>query len=329
MCYASVVNILLVGGAGAVGQVYGYHLQRGGARVSLFVRPKAAASCERGTVLYPLVRRGERVGVKFKADRVFTSLDEVARAGTERPWDEVWFCVAADALDEEWLASIARAVDGARIVALPPGIDSEQRLRRAFPKSEIVPALIGMVSYQAPLPGEAVPEPGIAFYFPPGNPTVFGGPHGKAVAAELSRGGCRAIAKKDAATGSAFGSSILMPVVAGLEAAGWSLRAFRQGALPALAARAAREAIAITAASLGVGAPLVRFLVRGVTLKLASWIAPKLVPLDLEAYLRHHFTKVGGQTRLFFAQYRKDAEARGLESGALASLLERADHASS
>ncbi|CAN5887634.1 hypothetical protein BH11MYX4_BH11MYX4_08440 [soil metagenome] len=314
-------------GAGAVGKVYGYHLARGGARVAFFVRPKAAAACRRGMVLYPLGRRGARVPVRFEADAVFTSLEDVAQAGAEQPWDEVWFCVPADALDETWLVAIAGAVGPARIVALPPGIESEQRIRRAFPDHEIVPALIGMVSYQTPLPGEVVPEPGIAFYFPPGAPSGFGGPHGAAVADELRRGGCPAVAKKNIAISSAFGSSILMPTVAGLEAAGWSLRGFRRGDVPALVARAAREAMAITAATLGVRVPFLRILLGGVTLKLAAWLAPKIAPFDLESYLRHHFTKVGDQTRLLVGEYRKSGDARGLKSDALAALLERADHA--
>ena len=319
------MNVLLVGGAGAVGQVYGYHLQRGGARVALFVRERVAAACEQGTVLYPLTRRRERRPVTFKPDAVFTSLDDVAAAAALLPWDEVWLCVPADALEETWLASIARAVGHARIVALPPGVESEERIRRAFTDCEIVPAMIGMVSYQAPLPGEEVPVPGIAFYFPPGGPTAFGGPHGKAVAQELVAGGCPAVAKANVASSSAFGSAILMPVVAGLEASEWSLRGFRRSDVPALSAAAAHEALAITAAKVGVAAPFLTFLVTGIVLRLAAWLAPKLAPFDLEAYLRHHFGKVGAQTRLLVAAYQKEGAARGLESGHLAALIELAN----
>lgn len=313
------MNILLVG-AGAVGQVYGYHLQRGGARVAYFVRPKAAAACERGMVLYALNQRGPRVPIKFAADNVFSSLDDVAKES----WDEVWFCVPADAVEDAWLASIAAAVGNARIVALPPGLESEQKIRSAFPGRDVVPGLIGMVSYQTPLPGELVPEPGIAFYFVPGVPTVFGGPLGKTVARELKAGGCPAVAKADAGTSSAFGSAILMPTVAGLEASGWSLREFRRSDVPALVVRAAREAVAITAAKIGSRGPGL-FLLSAFTLRVAAWIAPKIVSFDLEAYLRHHFRKVGDQTRLMFGQYAKDGAAKGLKVEALASLLDRAN----
>lgn len=316
------MNILLVG-AGAVGQVYGYHLQRGGARVAFFVRPKAAAACERGMVLYALNTRAPRVPIRFEAAAVFTSLDEVAK----ETWDEVWFCVPANAVEDAWLASIATAVGQARIVALPPGLESEQRIRRAFPGRDVVPGLIGMVSYQTPLPGEIVPEPGIAFYFAPGVPTVLGGPLGKAVAAELKAGGCPAVAKPDAGMSSAFGSAILMPTVAGLEAAGWSLREFRRSDVPKLVVRAAREAVAITAAKVGTRAPLGLLLLSAFALRVAAWLLPKIASFDVEAYLKHHFVKVGDQTRLMFSQYAKDGAANGLKSDALAALLERAEAA--
>jgi 2-dehydropantoate 2-reductase len=313
------VNILLVG-AGAVGQVYGHHLKEGGARVSFFVRPKAAAAARGKMVLYPLRRREERTPVIFEADAVFTSTEEIAAAGEKQRWDEVWFCVPANALDEAWLASIAAAVGDARVVALPPGLTAEEKIRRAFPGREIVPGLIGIMSYQAPLPGEEVPEPGIAYWCPPGSPTAFGGPRGAEVAEELDRGGCPAVAKKDVGATSALGGCVLMPTVAALEAAGWSFAEFRRGEMPQMAAAAAREALAITAARLDVGVPFFAFFVRGWVLRLVAWLAPWFVPTDLEAFLRHHFKKVGEQTRLLFADFRKDGKERGMKTDALEAL---------
>ena len=45
-------------GAGAVGQVYGLHLQRGGAEVSFLVRDKYAEETAAGMVLHPLRDKG-------------------------------------------------------------------------------------------------------------------------------------------------------------------------------------------------------------------------------------------------------------------------------
>ena len=47
---------VLVVGAGAVGQVYGHALARGGARVTFLVKPKHVEEARRGFVLYELNR---------------------------------------------------------------------------------------------------------------------------------------------------------------------------------------------------------------------------------------------------------------------------------
>lgn len=310
-------NILVVG-AGAVGQVYARHLQLAGARVAFFVRPHAAAACEAGMTLYPLKKGADRTPVELRAAAVYTSLADVAA----ETWDQVWLCVPANALDEGWLQSIAEAVGSALIVALPPGIVAEERIRAAFPRSAVVPAMIGMISYQAPLPGEVVPRPGVAYLFPPGSPSGFGGPEGRAVAELLARGGCPAVENRDIGVASAFGSGLLMPNVAALELAGWSLAALLRGPWLPVAAAASRQAIRVAAAHLGVRAPLYLFLLRGLTLRILWKVVPWLLPIDVETYLRYHFTKVGAQTRQLMEEYRRDGEARGMPTGAIAALSE-------
>jgi Ketopantoate reductase PanE/ApbA len=312
------VNILLVG-AGAVGQVYARHLQLAGARVAFFVRPAAAAALAAGMWLYPLKKRHERTPVELCPAAVHTSLAAVAA----EKWDQVWLCVPANALlDEGWLRSLAEAVGEATIVALPPGLDSEARIRKAFPRGTVVPALIGMISYQAPLPGETVPRPGIAYLFPPGSPSGFGGPGGRAVAELLARGGCPAVESPNVGATSAFGSCVLMPNVAADELAGWSLAGLRRGPWLPVAAAASRQAIRVAAARLGVRAPFFAFLVRGVILRIVWALVPRLLPIDVETYLRYHFTKVGAQTRQLLAEYRRDGEALGLPTGAIAKLAD-------
>jgi ketopantoate reductase len=309
------VNILLVG-AGAVGQVYARHLQIAGARVSFLVRPKAAETCAKGLVLYPLARGKEPEPVELQPEAVFTSLTDVAR----EKWDQVWLCVPADALEDGWLRSIADATKGAVVVALPPGIDAEERIRRCFPDHSIVPALIGMISYQAPLPGESLPRPGIAYLVPRVAPSAFGGEHGREVAALLSRGGCPA--KEDQNTGatSAFGSCVLMPNVAALELSGWSIAELRRGPWLAVAAAAARQAMKITSTRLGARAPVLAWFLRGFVLRIVWRVAAWMLPIDLDAYMRHHFTKVGAQTRQLLAAYLRDAQASKLPASDIATL---------
>ena len=309
------LEVLLVG-AGAVGQVYGRHLQLGGARTSFYVRPKAAEAIRDGMTMYPLRKKDEREPVVYRADAVYTDLAKVA----ERRWDQVWLCLPTTALDPAWLAEIAAAVGRATVVALPPGMDSFERIQTAFAGRPVVSALIGMISYQAPLPGETVPRPGMAYLFPPGRPSAFGGPEASAVVQALRAGGCPAKEDPNAGAASAFGSGLLMPNIAALETAGWSIAKLRRGDHLDLAAAASREAMAVAAARMGVDPPMVRELIRGPILKLAWAAVPHLLPIDVETYVAYHFTKVGEQTRELLEEYRREGEARGLPTEAIVKL---------
>jgi 2-dehydropantoate 2-reductase len=280
---------------------------------------------EGGFTLYPLRSRRERVPVLFRPERVIDSFAEVAQGR----WDQVWLCVPATALSGEWLRQIAAAVGDALIVALPPGVDSEAMIRAAFPGRDVVAGVIGMISYQAPLPGEQVPRPGIAYFLPPLGPSTFSGRGAGSVADVLLRGDCPVAVSAGASLDSAFGSCLLMPSVAALELAGWSIAALRRSDLLALAADASRQAMDIVGARLDASPPVFQSLLRAPILGFVWSIVPRLVPLDLEAYLRHHFTKVGGQTRLLLAGYLREGEARGLDTTALRQLSERLGEADS
>ena len=49
---------VLIVGAGAVGQVYGHHLQRGGAEVTFLVKPRYETDARAGFTLWRLRRLG-------------------------------------------------------------------------------------------------------------------------------------------------------------------------------------------------------------------------------------------------------------------------------
>jgi 2-dehydropantoate 2-reductase len=52
------------------------------------------------------------------------------------------------------------------------------------------------------------------------------------------------------------------------------------------------------------------------------WLGSKIVPFDLETYMKYHFTKVGEQTRVFLALWVTRCEAQGVQPQALKTLLE-------
>ena len=310
----------LVVGAGAVGQVYGYHLQLGGAEVWFLVKPKYADECRTGFTVYPLNDRRRRAEPRrFAAAGVVTSDDEVAA----QTWDQVYLTVSSTALRGPWLPGLARASGQATVISLQPGIEDRQHVLQYVPDDRLVSGLISLISYAAPLPGETrFSEPGMAYWFPPLSPSPFSGPAARveAVVAALRAGGMPAKRHPNVPGLAGFPSAVMMPYLVALEAGGWSFD--RLGENAPTAARAAREAMDIVAARPEAGRrpPFIGLVSRPFVVRAGLWLGRRIIPLDLETYLREHFIKVGDQTRLMMSQYIDHARSRGLPSAALESL---------
>jgi hypothetical protein len=121
---------------------------------------------------------------------------------------------------------------------------------------------------------------------------------------------------------SAFQSAILMPLLVALETASWSLRDLVHGDALALGARAAHEALAVTAITTGHRPPLApRLVVRPWLMRLALSAARWILPLPLEVYLREHFTKVHDQTIELMAGYIAKGRRAGVDVATLDALL--------
>jgi 2-dehydropantoate 2-reductase len=314
---------VLVVGAGAVGQVYAAHLKRSGAHVALFVKPPRAEDCKRGLTLYRMHSFRRHVVETFVPDQVVTTAGEVEAEG----WDQVWLCVPSTALAGDWLPALLRVIGDATVITTQPGIELEDRLAEVVPRENVVLGVVGMISYQGPLPGEPL-DPGVAYLFPPFAKSRFSGHPDRVdpVVAALRRGGCPAKVHADSRSALAFSSSALIPHVVALEGAGWSFEELRHGPWLALASRATREAIRITERQLGVGSPAESLFARPLFVRAALMLAPLLLPFDLEKYLRFHFTKVGDQSRALVRGYTRAAEQTGLDAPALRELEERVFH---
>jgi len=318
-------NILLVG-AGAVGQAYGRHLQLGGARVTFLVKPKYAAEARAGFTVYPLNTKAgkRREPTRFEG---FEVIEDAAEAAG-RAWGQVWLCLSATALRGAWFDTLVGAIGDATLVSLTPGLEDHAYVTERYPEERVVSGMINMVSYQAPLATETVPEPGVAYWFPSKSP--FSGPTDarvRGVVAALRRGGCPAKRVKDAGRTANFGSAVLMPLLVGLEASSWSFRELRRGPHLKVSLRAAREALRVVASYREERRPLYHPFIRPTLIRLLTLLAPKVMPLDVETYFAYHFTKVGDQTAFMLDRYATVGAERGLETAALSEchdLLEAA-----
>ena len=317
------MNRVLVVGAGAVGQVYGRHLARGGAAVTFLVKPAHAAELAGGLTLYPLnrPRRQRAQPVRFTD---FQSLTDVSAAAAER-WDQVYLTVSSTALRAgDWFARLAAGLGPATLVLLQPGPGDRRFVEERVPAAQIVQGVITVISYRAPMPGETrFPEPGVAYWFGPLAKSPLSGPRSDAVVAALRAGGLPARRNPELAKSSTFPTAMFMPLLAVLEKAGWKFGVVREPARLALAARAGDEALQVMARHQGQKAPLaLRLLNHPLAVRLVLAVAPRLMPFDLERYLQVHFTKVGDQTRDFLRTYLALGRDAGLPTEALAQLTD-------
>jgi hypothetical protein len=308
---------VLIVGAGAVGQVFGHHLAQGGAEVTFLVKPKYADDCRRGFTLYALDRKPPRTQ-QFAGFAVITAPRDAAATR----WDHVYLAVSSTALHTgDWLAELAAAIGDATIVLLQPNLGDRARLTSVVEPRRMVDGMIGFLAYHAPLPGETrFSEPGIAYWFPPA-PSLFSGARASDVVAALRRGKLPSRIIRDVTATAPFQSAALYAYLAALEGAGWSFRELRRGNRLALAGRGAAQAMAIAGHQLGHRVPWrIRLATRPFVIRFVLRLARRVAPLDLETYLRVHFTKLADQTRAGFASYVAHGHKTGLPTDAVEQL---------
>lgn len=313
---------VLVVGAGAVGQTFGYHLQQGGAEVHFLVKPAYAEEARQGYTLFDLRRGGEAAPLSFQPDGVCVGPDEV-RA---HRYDVVLITVSSAALTKgTWLEELVEAAPEATIAGLQPGLGDWDRVRELAGAERVIWGVIELIAYQSPLPGAEGPE-GVAYWIPSWLMFPFSGPSERVapMVDAFRAGGLRSREVQDVTVLTAVGAPALNLHMAALEAAGWSLDALMaDGELLQLTSEAVREASGAAAHSLGVSVPLWVRWMRPWQLRLLARLARRTLPLDLETYLRFHFTKVGEQTRMSLERWIATAEEAELPSQAMRAIQSR------
>jgi len=111
----------LIVGAGAVGQVFGRHLQLAGLEVSFLVKEKYAADCRRGFTLLTLNGRPRYAVRRLEGFGVISAPGEVSPDS-----DLIVITVSSAALrDGDWLSQLAARSGQATVVAMLPTLDDK------------------------------------------------------------------------------------------------------------------------------------------------------------------------------------------------------------
>lgn len=314
---------VLVVGAGAVGQVFGWHLMRAGAELTFFVREARREETARGFELYRLRTFGAPRRGRLTGFGVACTPAEVAA----QRFDQLYLAVPSQAVTGPWLSALAAVAGEATWISIQPGPQDRRALLEAgVPPERLISGMLSLVSYPAPLLGESAerfPVPGMAFWHPPLAPSLFSGPAEalQAVLGLLRRGGFPARRRDDVHRPTAFFTAVLLSYLAALERAGWSLRHFTRGGELKLGAAAARETSAIVASIEGSKTLAARLAGHAGVVRLALWLGERGAPFPLEAYLRSHFTKTRAQTAFILRALKAQAAERSMDVPSLDALL--------
>lgn len=304
---------VLIVGAGAVGQVYGAALHRAGWTVHYLVKPAHLAKWPDGFTLHTLTLFRAVEPFRWAPAGLWTEPDAVEV-------DLTLWTVPTPVLHTPWLPRFLEAQGDVPAVLLQPGLDELARVRALRPGMRLTQGLIALIAYAPPLPGATGgPRDGTAVWVPFGLRCPLAGPDAGALARALSAGGLPASEARDLRSASAFGSAANSALVASLEAVGWR---FDEVPLSATS-EAIGQALAVTEAALGMRRPLALRAAGPTALGLLRWAARRRVlPLDLETYLRVHFVKVGAQTRQHLDELVATGDAEGVPVDALRHLRE-------
>jgi len=312
------MNALVIG-AGSVGQVFARHLHLGGSEVSFLTRNEHTSDIRRNLVLIPLNHRNARTSPKhFGSFDVLTQYSQLE----SQPWDQIYMCVPSTNLTDRLMEGIKSYGGAATIVKIQPGLGDLEKFTEYFDVSQIVSGMVSFISYQAPLSGETVAEPGMAYWFPPLFKSLFSGSNDRVrgVVGALQAGGLPAGTHPDVENLVGYVLAIEAPLTAGIESVGWSLRRFNQSRWLKVACRGIKEAIEVAAKHQQSNPPIFMKLVNCLTIRLAIWLLPKGRVFPFESYLEHHFTKVKVQSIQHLDDYLDQALKYDIEVGSLSEL---------
>lgn len=302
---------ILIIGSGAVGAVYAQALVKAGCQVTFLVRDKSSPNAA-------MPRQLHRYGLTGKPRSEKQHLRTVEEAGPH--YDQVWLCTPSTALHGDWLKTQIRALGpNTELVCWTPDI-ADMELLAELHNGPLAQGLIGLISFQTPLPEEDTPSPGIGYYLPPGSAVLDSTPAGTRAAALLRAGGVPTDQRQDLAWWEARLASVTICAVAALEHNAWSLKGLRRSPDLALACAAAREAMAVNAASLGVKPGLAPRLPLSSILRFVLTVGPRVMPFSLETYLHYHFSKVGDQTRQVISSWIERGNGQQQQTASLQAL---------
>lgn len=319
---------ILIVGAGAVGQVYGYQFAQAGNQVSFLVKEKYQQQLAKGLTLYHLNRdKHKKRPIQFREFAILTDWQQVKAKAQTQPWDQIYFCISSTAFMNFDFSGLQQALSpDTTVVILQSGPKDFELAAQHVPESQLVQGMITLVSYSAPLPGEPgeqLIQPGIAYWLPPIAATPFAGNPSRRtdIVNTFKRANMNANSNPKLREMAPYPTAALMAFLTALEASDWQFDRLKANKpLQREMLKAQQQAFQALSKDTQTKPPIWHHLIKAWLLNLLFGLAPKVVPLDLESFFKVHFTKVKDQTKLYMDTYIKAAESHGITATELVAL---------
>jgi 2-dehydropantoate 2-reductase len=309
--------------------VFGLYLQKAGVELGYYARPASAAKLRQALILggLPLFqttskRKGDPIAQQLGNYRVMTDVAACQRFGP----DQIWFTTPSTVYYTEWFRQFLREVPSKRVVCFAPEGRRAEFLPEGIDGDRLVCGGITFMAWQGDLGGGGGRPNAVNYWLPPTlNIPLMGAQEAcREVKGVLREAGFRATAKKERFRRTqAAVTGVMQTYVAGLELAGWSLRAYRVSPWLVRAARGAREAVASQLARNGIlTRAFLGAMLSSVSLRCITRLLPLLFPFDIEQYLQFHYLKTRDQTLALLELFAEDGQKRGLAVENIRALLQ-------
>ena len=311
------MNILIVG-AGSVGLVYGHHFVNAGHQVTFLIKEKYQKSLEKekqtGVVLYHLNNDKQlEKPLRFKNFSIITQWSDANN------FDLIALSISSTALRQLPLTTIKDKLEHSEkpvsLLMLQPSEEDLEHLTQVIATEKILQGMITLISYQTDNIHKKINPAGTAYYLPIlSMPISASGTlqqksnNLKEVVHLFNQSKIKAKSVKSALDESRLLSAFFMTFLCALEAADWQLDRLKNSELLLKTLSAAQrdllpQKIKANEKSSPLKKILLRYLLKPSLYKLLITIAPKFIPLPLEAYLKKHFLKVRPQTLMYMQDY--------------------------
>lgn len=316
---------ILIVGAGAVGLVYGHHLTQAGHQVTFLVKEKYQTQLEQEeTILYYLNK-----DKSLQKPIVFDQFSVITNWENANDFDLIALTISSNALRQLPLPIIKeKMANKAKLLMLQPSDEDFIHLSQTISREQILQGMITLISYPTPEVNPKVTPVGTAYYLPP-LPMPLSVPLSKSGSAKQQStlaevvnlfNGARIKARKvdSALDESRIISAFTMTLLCVLEAANWEFERLNQSTELLQQLSKGQNALLINKLS-GQGIALkckqvlLKALLKPWFYKSLIWLAPKVLPLPIEAYLKKHFLKVRPQTVMYMQDYYAQHPSKALE----------------